>query len=60
MRKPDDDIGLIDGEGYMVENAPYRTHLQVSNESNEVMIQIAIALMLNDLGSDPSAQIIRR
>ena len=36
MRKPDDDIALIDGEGYMVTDGPYREHLKYSVESKEV------------------------
>jgi hypothetical protein len=40
MRKPDDDVGLIDGQGYMVEDAPYRAHLQASLESKEVFIEL--------------------
>jgi hypothetical protein len=37
MRKPDDDVALIDGEGYMVTDRPYREHLRVAIETKEVM-----------------------
>ena len=40
MRKPDDDVGFIDGEGYMVEDAPYRAHLAASLESKEVISEL--------------------
>jgi hypothetical protein len=36
MQRPDLDVGLTDGEGYMVESAPYRQHLEESIEVKEV------------------------
>jgi hypothetical protein len=37
MRRPQDDVALIDGEGYMVTDGPYREHLKASIETKEVM-----------------------
>jgi hypothetical protein len=36
MRKPKDDVWLADGEGYFVEEGPYRQHLQATNEVKQV------------------------
>jgi hypothetical protein len=38
MRKLDEDVGLINGEGYMVEDGAYREHLAVTVESTEVRV----------------------
>jgi hypothetical protein len=37
MRRPDNDVGLTNGEGYMVEHTRYTQHLAVSKEPKEVM-----------------------
>ena len=37
MRRPQDDVALIDGEGYMVTDGPYSEHLKACNETKEVM-----------------------
>ena len=44
MRKLNDDVGLINGEGYMVEDARYRKHLSVAVESSEVMSSMLFGL----------------
>jgi hypothetical protein len=36
MRRPENDVALIDGEGYMVTDGPYREHLKVAIETKEV------------------------
>lgn len=36
MRRPEDDVALIDGEGYMVTDGPYREHLREAVEAKEV------------------------
>jgi hypothetical protein len=38
MKKPNQDIFLNDGCGYMVASAPYQRHLQDSTESREVSL----------------------
>ena len=40
MRKPEDDIGLIDGEGYMVTDGPYQEHLSSTAETKEVSMSL--------------------
>jgi len=37
MRRPEDDIALIDGEGYMVTDGPYHEHLREAVETKEVV-----------------------
>lgn len=39
MRRPQDDIALTDGAGYMVAPGPYKTHLSIAKESSQVMPQ---------------------
>lgn len=36
MRHPENNIGLTNGEGYMVEETTYRTHLSVTKEVKQV------------------------
>ena len=36
MPKPKDDISLVKGEGYMVEEDEYQKHLKSTQESKEV------------------------
>jgi hypothetical protein len=36
MRRPDLDVGLTDGEGYVVESKQYQQHLKESIEIKEV------------------------
>jgi hypothetical protein len=36
MRQPDGDVALTDGQGYFVEEAPYREHLQTATEIKQV------------------------
>jgi hypothetical protein len=36
MKKSEDDVFLNDGEGYMVQLAPYQQHLETSVETNQV------------------------
>jgi len=36
MKSPEDDVALIDGEGYMVTEDPYQVHLKESIEGTEV------------------------
>lgn len=36
MKKPENDIALSDGLGYMVENGPYQTHIATAAENKEV------------------------
>jgi hypothetical protein len=36
MRRPENDVALIYGEGYMVTDGPYREHLKVAIETKEV------------------------
>jgi hypothetical protein len=40
MRRPEDDVALTNGEGYMVEDTRYRKHIAVSKEPKQVMIKI--------------------
>jgi hypothetical protein len=37
MRRPENDVALIDGEGYMVTDRPYHKHLRVVVETKEVI-----------------------
>jgi hypothetical protein len=37
MRRPEDDVGLTNGEGYMVEDSRYKKHLAVSKEPKQVI-----------------------
>ena len=36
MRNPENDVGLTNGEGYMVEERHYRRHLAVTKEVKQV------------------------
>jgi len=36
MRKPENDVGLTNGQGYMVEETSYRKHLAVTKEVKQV------------------------
>jgi hypothetical protein len=36
MRRPELDVALTDGEGYVVQDAPYRGHLSVAVEIKQV------------------------
>jgi hypothetical protein len=36
MKKSEDDVFLSDGEGYMVQSAPYQEHLNTSVETTQV------------------------
>jgi hypothetical protein len=36
MKRPEDDVRLLDGSGYMVENGPYQAHLSTPLEIREV------------------------
>jgi hypothetical protein len=36
MKRPEDDVRLMDGSGYMVENDPYQIHLSTPLETMEV------------------------
>ena len=36
MKRPEFDVGLVDGEGYTVEDSPYRQHLRESIEYKQV------------------------
>jgi hypothetical protein len=36
MKKPEDDVKLADGSGYMVQNGPYLTHLASATTIKEV------------------------
>jgi hypothetical protein len=38
MRRPDDDVELADGLGFVVEDKPYRTHLSESKEIKQVWL----------------------
>jgi hypothetical protein len=42
MRRPEDDVALIDGEGYMVTDGPYREHLREAVETKEVVNLISV------------------
>jgi hypothetical protein len=37
MRRPEDDVWLTNGEGYMVEDSRYKKHLAVSKEPKQVI-----------------------
>ena len=39
MRRPEDDVGLTNGEGYMVEDSRYQKHLAISKKSKQVVIR---------------------
>ena len=36
MKKPENDVSLSDGLGYMVENLPYQAHITMASETKEV------------------------
>jgi len=36
MKKPEDDVWLRDGGGFMVQNSPYQTHLKTTKEESYV------------------------
>ena len=36
MRHPEDDVFLRDGQGYMVGQEPYRTHIRITPERKQV------------------------
>jgi hypothetical protein len=36
MRQPDGDVALTDGQGYFVEDAPYKQHLETATEIKQV------------------------
>ena len=38
MRRPECDIALADGLGYMVEDGPYQNHVSSAQETKEVCI----------------------
>ena len=38
MRRPDDDVALADGLGFVVEDGPYKVHLSESIEIKQVGI----------------------
>lgn len=38
MRRPDDDVELADGLGFVVEDKPYKTHLSESKEIKQVWL----------------------
>lgn len=38
MRRPECDIALADGLGYMVEDGPYQNHVSSAHETKEVRI----------------------
>ena len=40
MRHPENDVGLTNGQGYMVEDVTYREHLSVTKEVKQVCIFI--------------------
>lgn len=44
MQRPDLDVGLTDGEGYQVKEAPYEEHLLASKDVKEVRIQLNILI----------------
>ena len=37
MKRPEDDVHLTDGDGFMVQEGPYREHLKVAIEIKEVI-----------------------
>jgi len=37
MRRPEDDVWLTNGEGYLVEDSRYEKHLGVSKEPKQVI-----------------------
>jgi hypothetical protein len=39
MRRPEDDVGLTNGERYMVEDSRYQKHLAISKEPKQVVIR---------------------
>ena len=38
MLNPQDDVGLTDGEGYMTNEAKYKSHLEDAKESKQVSL----------------------
>jgi hypothetical protein len=40
MKKSEDDVFLSDGEGYMVQLAPYQEHLNTSIETSQVCLSL--------------------
>ena len=40
MRRPENDVGLTNGQGHMVEDVTYREHLSVTKEVKQVCIFI--------------------
>jgi hypothetical protein len=40
MKRPEDDVRLTNGEGYMVQEGPYRQHLKDAPEVKEVRLHL--------------------
>jgi hypothetical protein len=36
QKRPEDDVDLADGHGFLVKNEPYKEHLKVAKEYKEV------------------------
>lgn len=50
MKRPDDDVHLTDGDGFMVQEGPFQAHLKVAKEIKQVPVTFssgwAISLMI--------------
>jgi hypothetical protein len=44
MKKSEDDVFLSDGEGYMVQLAPYQEHLNTSVETSQVCLLVDVLI----------------
>jgi hypothetical protein len=44
MKKSEDDVFLSDGEGYMVQSAPYQEHLNISVETSQVCLLLDVLI----------------
>lgn len=36
MRNPEDDVWLTDGDGFMMQDGPYKSHLRIAHEAKDV------------------------
>jgi hypothetical protein len=60
MRNPEDDVKLMDGEGYFVNDAKYQKHLRTAKESNHVCPLFLEYLSGQDAFSFESLIVIRK
>lgn len=42
MKRPEDDVHLTDGDGFMVQEGPFQAHLKVAVEIKQVCISFIV------------------